>query len=1388
MKRRHFSLVLGFVVALTSDEAAIITVTTTNNTPVTGQTNLTQAIQALHDGDTIKFNILAPAAGQVLYLPTPAGGYPIITNNNVTVDGYSQPGAAANTNPIHAPNNAKLKICLDSRNANATDMGTITNFMSDPGKPGFGHDEWAVLGVFRGTNVTIKGLAILSAPLGSDGVAVIKSLAFARDYVGSCANWHVAGCWIGVDPATGKWAFLSDNTTIASPGIGIAAYRHRDATGGNPVYPQPGTIGVAAGSANPRAEFNIINNGYGFDSEGLNYRISGNFWGVLPDGMTSADFSVLNGGAQLGDGFVEIGRDVSNCLIGTDGDGVNDADEGNVFGGFANGGANAINLYSTPQTNVVIAGNWFGVAVDGVTRFTNSSTLLNSLNSTATARFGSDFDGVSDALEGNLVFNNNPFTTEFVSPSAGTEPVLFKLNPGARVSMRGNTFVNNDLVPFDYADGSGSRLNNFTNYEAGFMSTNATILPVLTNSAYPRLIGICAAGVAPYTNIVIDVYQLDPEGWANGKLFGLQELVNPDGSTNGYPQGKKYLGSFVDNGPFDSDPAVGKFNLDISGLDVGPGPVTVTANYSADPRGTHNGRVHTSDFSMPINLIPAGTASVGVNHVVPDMLLWYNQTGNYYTNGPVDPSAQLANLGNWEPYISVMGDTTFLVGANTFADDQTLVPNSTASAPFQRYVVTFQPAAGGPPKIGEEFFADNGTPYRGEIDLSRENGNPQRVAGDKRLGAINFLTAAETSAGQIAAFQSDSRWTSNLIYQVDNRYVTVQPFSLNPATLVQTPLHKAFDAVYGQFVDPATTPGGGNQISRTGGTVAGLDNGNFVVVWDDKTTFSSTTGEVTTFGIITPMGTVVRTNTLVAPFDIWDNVAAYSGGFAVRVHDTIYFYDNAGNLQGTSKQQTSGLSYDTGRGDSTRIASDVRSHYVYLAGDAGAHTPVTLSIWDARTQSFVANAIVSDTDPTLHRADRVSLAVDALDRVCVAYMLKPTPDFTQNQVVARVLKFDGTNVTYLTHSFFPFVNYDADGSLGLITQTPSVAMTTRQICIAAKGLVNSTNVPAGGLNTAGDTTLYTVVSHPDQQPKPGSQLQISSITVNGPAATIAWNGGSSPYVVQKKFTLADAQWQDVVTTSGQSALVPLVGGAGFYRVASGVQGTATLFTAWLSGDREVPAVTTTATGYATLTLEGNTLSYDVVFSGLSAAATAAHIHGPASSTTTANPIVPFTAPSSTAGSIIGTATLTTTQVANLLAGQTYVNIHTSANPSGEIRGQITPAVLHATLAGASEVPAVTTTATGAATLWVIGNQLTWNVAYSGLSTNAIAAHLHGPAGPTGSASPIVPFPGPAGVSGTLTGSAPLTSAYLGYVVDGLTYVNVHTSLHPAGEIRGQVGP
>ena len=98
-------------------------------------------------------------------------------------------------------------------------------------------------------------------------------------------------------------------------------------------------------------------------------------------------------------------------------------------------------------------------------------------------------------------------------------------------------------------------------------------------------------------------------------------------------------------------------------------------------------------------------------------------------------------------------------------------------------------------------------------------------------------------------------------------------------------------------------------------------------------------------------------------------------------------------------------------------------------------------------------------------------------------------------------------------------------------------------------------------------------------------------------------------------------------------------------------------------------ITSTGTGTATMSLDAasKVLTYRVEYSGLSGPAMAAHIHGPAEPGANAPPVIPFP---NAASPIVGTATLTDAQIADLNAGKYYVNVHTAANRGGEIRGQI----------------------------------------------------------------------------------------------------------------------
>jgi hypothetical protein len=111
--------------------------------------------------------------------------------------------------------------------------------------------------------------------------------------------------------------------------------------------------------------------------------------------------------------------------------------------------------------------------------------------------------------------------------------------------------------------------------------------------------------------------------------------------------------------------------------------------------------------------------------------------------------------------------------------------------------------------------------------------------------------------------------------------------------------------------------------------------------------------------------------------------------------------------------------------------------------------------------------------------------------------------------------------------------------------------------------------------------------------------------------------------------------------------------------------------ATLDGASEVPANTSAGKGAADIDYDAATkkLSWKLTYSGLTGPATAAHFHGPAEAGKNAGVVVAI--PGSALSPAEGSATLTDAQAADLMAGKYYVNIHTAANPGGEIRGQVT---------------------------------------------------------------------------------------------------------------------
>jgi hypothetical protein len=113
------------------------------------------------------------------------------------------------------------------------------------------------------------------------------------------------------------------------------------------------------------------------------------------------------------------------------------------------------------------------------------------------------------------------------------------------------------------------------------------------------------------------------------------------------------------------------------------------------------------------------------------------------------------------------------------------------------------------------------------------------------------------------------------------------------------------------------------------------------------------------------------------------------------------------------------------------------------------------------------------------------------------------------------------------------------------------------------------------------------------------------------------------------------------------------------------------YKATLDGKSENPPTTSTGTGTAAIDYDAATkkLSWKLTYTGLSGPATAAHFHGPAEAGKNAG--VELAIPGATSSPAEGSATLTDAQAADLASGKLYINVHTAANPGGEIRGQVT---------------------------------------------------------------------------------------------------------------------
>ena len=530
---------------------------------IPGPGSLRQAItdaNAAGGADTIEFNIV----GSGVHTIVPASALPQITGPT-TIDGYTQPGAVANTNGPDLGTNAQLMIEIDGTNTGALTVDAILHFMPTA-------DGSAVRGLVL-NRAASSGILVE----GTDGIVI-------------------AGNFIGTNPAgtTGLGNALAGillNTGPANVTIGGTTPAARNLISANTfngiVFGQGG--GAGGGGTNHLVQGNLI----GTDASGGNaipgqqkgIETLGTTSNILVGGTTAAARNVVSGNIDYGIRFrgTGAGKVASGNYVGTNpaGDapvpnehyGIEVEATDVLVGGTAEGagnlasgnGQNGINIFQA--VGAVVQGNLVGT------------------DATGTFAIGNGTDGIVVGANGTIVGGINPGEANTVAYNLGSGIEVQGLTAALNGNpIRGNSIYANGGIGIDLA-GDGVTANDALDVDGG------------PNSRQNYPIVISAVPTAPGTHVE---GSLDSTASTN---YTLDFYANPpcEGRPQDFTEGLLYLGSkdVVTDGTGHT-----AFSADLTfTIEVGQ-PVTVTAT---DPNGNTSELSPRIIFSIsPVSGPPAG--------------------------------------------------------------------------------------------------------------------------------------------------------------------------------------------------------------------------------------------------------------------------------------------------------------------------------------------------------------------------------------------------------------------------------------------------------------------------------------------------------------------------------------------------------------------------------------------------------------------------------------------------------------------------------------------------------------------------------------------------------------------------------------------------------------
>lgn len=229
----------------------------------------------------------------------------------------------------------------------------------------------------------------------------------------------------------------------------------------------------------------------------------------------------------------------------------------------------------------------------------------------------------------------------------------------------------------------------------------------------------------------------------------------------------------------------------------------------------------------------------------------------------------------------------------------------------------------------------------------------------------------------------------------------------------------------------------------------------------------------------------------------------------------------------------------------------------------------------------------------------------------------------------------------------------------------------------------------------------------------------------------------------------------------------------------------------LAGTKVVPPNGSAGTAAAVVQFNTHTGVYSIVgaMSGLEGTVLGVDLHGPGSQGQNAPSIVSM----NLNGSLFNkSGTLSRAELDMLMAGLTYLDVHTSAHPDGEVRGQlivpVEPSIVVEVHLHADDV-VPPNRGVGHAHVHAVFHPEDEEIHFTGdieaLDGEPTEVHFHGPA----TADENGPVIAALTLDGTtISGTVKVSSQQAGWFTSGLTYLDIHTTQFPSGEVRGQIVP